>query len=463
MGRHKIPRNVEAEAALIGALMLNPKTFSEIMDIVDEDSFYVSKNAAVFKCIKELFMGGEPVDMVTVMEKAQELNLLGDIIQAAYLNELASTTPNSASALRYAEIVQDKSHRRNMMEIADVLSSNSQEDDTDTIEVTSKAISSLANGLIVSSKSATVEEAMRSMDERIQTYLDSDSKYIGVEMGMSNLDNYLEGMQQGHLGVITGYTSAGKTAISLNIFASYIIQGKKAVMFSLEMSPEQLMSRLIGIIADIPIWKILKGRMDETERERSELARALITKSGSKIYTDSTWGNIQMVMLKESVDRKTSLFILDYIQLVSVSGMNDYSGLKHVSKELQKQLQRFNIPMVCLSQISNENAKEDRPDIISTKGAGDIAASADWVIRLKNKEEQDIVNEYKENSIPLPISIYIQKNRHGGTGKCTLYFQTKTNKFFGSDNYDEDKYAQLIENIKGDQHADVIEDKFRKF
>lgn len=463
MGRHKIPRNTEAEEALLGSLMLSPKSFVEIMDIIDVDSFYVPKNQAVFRCIKELFINGEPVDTITVIEKATELSLLGDSFNASYLSSLAMETPNSYGAMKYAKIVQDKSLRRNMMEIADVLSTNSQEEDNDTIEVTSNAISQLANGLIVSSRSAGVGDALQNMDDRTAAYLASGSEYIGVEAGMSDLDNYLEGIQSGHLGVITGYTSAGKTAISLNIMASYINQGKKVVMFSLEMSPEQLMSRMIGILGDIPIWKIIKGKMDPVEKERADKARELMIKSGSKVYTDSNWSNIQMTMLKESVDKQTELFILDYIQLVSVSGMNDYAGLKHVSKELQTQLQRFNIPMVCLSQISNENAKEDRPDIISTKGAGDIAASADWVIRLKNKEDQDIINDYKKNNVPLPISVYIQKNRHGGTGKCTLYFQTKTNKFYGSDNYDEEQYADMIEQIKGDQHQDVLDDKFRKF
>lgn len=463
MGRHRIPRNIEAEQALLGSLMLSPKSFVEIMDIIDVDSFYSAKNQAVFKCIKDLFINGEPVDTITVMEKANELDLLGSSIQASYLSQIASETPNSSGAMKYAKIVQDKALRRNMMDIADVLSSNSQEDDNDTIEVTSDAISKLANGLIVSSKSSTVAEALKDMDTRIQAYIDSGSKYIGVEMDMSDLDKYLEGMQDGHLGVITGYTSAGKTAISLNIMASYIKQGKKVVMFSLEMSPEQLMSRLIGIIANIPIWKIRKGMMNELELSHAKTAREFITKSGSKVYSDSNWANIQMTMLKESVDKQTSLFILDYIQLVSVSGMNDYAGLKHVSKELQTQLQRFNIPMVCLSQISNENAKEDRPDIISTKGAGDIAASADWVIRLKNKEDQDTVNEFKSNDVPLPISVYIQKNRHGGTGKCMLYFHTNTNKFYGTDNYDEQKYRETIEMIKGSQNQDVLDDKLRRF
>lgn len=463
MGRHKIPRNNDAEKALLGGLMLRPKSLADILEFVDENSFYVPKHATIFKSMKSLFQNGDPIDLVSVAENMQEQKTLDEGGGISYLNGICSDVPSSSNVEYYAKIVQDKFQRRKAMEIADTLSGSSQEDDIDMIETISNAISSLASGLIIEKESSTIDSAITSLESRVQEYLDSGFEYLGTSLGMYDLDIRLEGMQRGHLGVVTGYTSSGKTAIALNVLASYVEKGKKVVMFSLEMSPAQLTSRILSILSGVPIWKIVKGKASYEEKILVEKATALLRRSNSKIYGDANWSNIQMTMLKESVDGDTELFILDYIQLVSVQGMNDYAGLKHVSKELQKQLQRFNIPMICLSQISNEMAKEDRPDIISTKGAGDIAASADWVIRLKNKEDQDTVNEFKVNDIPLPISIYIQKNRHGATGRCTLYFHTNTNKFFGSDNYEEENYVALIEEIKGDQHADVLESKLKKF
>jgi len=455
MGRHKIPRNLEAETSLIGSILLRPKAMIEVMDIVDENSFYNGQYGFIFKVMKELFQEGLPIDSISISEKASQMN--GSELKVSQLMEMSMGVSNSTIASYYARIVQDKYQRRKSMETADILIGSSQDDATDVAETISLAISSLASGLMVEKEDSTVDSGLFEMQKTAQLHSSSGKKYLGSETGMTDLDKKIEGIQDGHLGVITGYTSSGKTAIALNAFASYVILGKKVVMFSLEMSSAQLMSRICAIISGIPIHKIQKGVVPLADMPNFSRAMNLIKSSASKIYTDSNWSSIQMAMLKESASKDTSLFILDYIQLVTVDGMDDYKGLKHVSKCLQKQLQRFGVPMICLSQISNEMAKDDRPDIISTKGAGDIAASADWVIRLKNKEKQEVVDEFKDNYIPLPINVYIQKNRHGSTGRCNLYFDTHTNKFFGTDNYDFDRYKDKIFQIKGEGDDDINE------
>lgn len=457
MGRLTIPRNEEAEKALLASIMIKPKSFSNIIDIVDADSFYAEKNSEVFNAVNELYKRGDPIDMVTVTEEVYKDET--HKVTAVYINGLYSSQMNSKNAVYYAKIVQDKKRRRIMMEIADELRAQSQEEDTDTTEITSQAVADLTNSLVVSAVNPSLTQGLSDLSERIKLYQDSGRKYLGYETGMEDLDKLIEGIQDGHFGLVSGYTSAGKTAFALNIMASYIKQGRKVVMFSLEMSAAQLMARLISILSGVPIWVVSKGKWDKAQKDKVTEATKLLKDSGGMIYDDASWKNIQMSMLKESADKNTSLFILDYLQLIQTNHKSDYAGLSMVAKALQKNLKKFKIPMVALSQISNEQAKDDNPMFISTKGAGDLAASADWVVRLKNKESDlDVINDLKKNNIPLPIQCYVQKNRHGSTGMINLFFKTYTNKFINESDYDSSKYDKKVMNIIKDNKS--LEDEF---
>jgi replicative DNA helicase len=380
------------------------------------------------------------------------------------LNTIANDVPSSNNIEYYAKVVKDKYLRRNMMDAADRLRDSVQDDDIDSIESISAAISSLTDGLAIGGTNPDASHSLDMLKQSIDEFKASTNGLLGVSTGIGELDDKIYGMRSGHFGVLSAYSSTGKSAFALNMVASFIKQGKKVVFFSLEMSGAEIMARLISIISGVPTWVVQRGCSDDSQKELVLNAIKLIKDSGMRTYTDSSWNTIQMTMLKESVGNKADMFVLDYIQLVTSEEKSDYARLSRVAKELQKNLQRFKVPMLCLSQISNEQAKDMNPFIMSTKGAGDIAASADWVLLLQNAEQDmEIINKLKDEKIPLPIKCFIQKHRHGPTGMLSLNFETITGRFLDKNTYDESRYKNKLIQIHGSQSEFALQKEFEDF
>ena len=460
-GYIKIPRSKEAEEAVLGCILMRSESMSEIIDLISPDSFYTPNNAKIYQAMTDLFKQGEPIDLLTVSECIKNTD---PEFKVSHLNHVAMSVPSSTSILYYAKIVADKYQRRVMMQTAEKLRDSLQDDGIEAIESMGEAIGSLTNGIVIGGENPEANHSLSLLKQSIDEFKSSESGLLGVSTGIHEFDDNVYGMRPGHLGVLTAYSSGGKSAFSLNLAASFVKQGKKVVFFSLEMSGPQIMARLISIISGVPTWVVQRGASDEIQKVRVMEAIDMIKRSGFRTYTDSSWKAIQMTMTKESVGQKADLFVLDYIQLVTTNAKTDYAGLAMVAKGLQKNLQRFNIPMLCLSQISNEQAKDMNPFIMSTKGAGDIAASADWVILLQNAEQDmEIINELKRKKVPLPIKCYIQKHRHGPTGMIDLHFETITGIFMDRNNYDPSKYSgALIEinDIKEKQAESLDQEVF---
>lgn len=437
----KIPRNEEAEQALLGSMMLSPASIADVIEGLSPDSFYDNKNKQVFSSIYNLFSKGDPIDMVTVSEEMR--NSEENNVKISYIASLANSVPSSVRAGHYAKIVKDKYLRRKMMDTAERLRAGVQDDEVDSSHTMGEAISELTSSITNGGEDPTTGTAIDKLYGKIDEFVASGRTFYGAETGIKDLDYQLDGVQDGHFGIISGYTSVGKTSFMLNLLMAYLKAGKKVVFFSLEMSQSEIMLKLLSLMSGVKPFDIKRGKLPADSEHAEFLRKARLT-----VYTNSNWDRINMTMIKEAVGDKADVFFLDYIGLLQLSGGgSDYSNLAKVSKELQSNLQRFGIPMIALSQISNQQARDDNPNLISTKGAGDIAASADFVIRLKNKEEDnDILNEMKSQGIPLPVQCLVQKYRHGATGSLSLWFDIKTGKFLDKHNYDDSLYRdQLIE------------------
>ena len=449
----KIPRDTDAESAVLGSILLRPNSMAEVLDILSPESFYQPSNAEVYEVMTRLFKKGEPIDMITVSAEAKKDP--NTTITKSHIATLTSEVMTSSHILSYAKNVADKYQRRVMMQVAEDLRDSLQDEDVEAIESMGSAISSLTGGIIIGGDNPDASNSLDLLKESIDEFRASTNGLLGVSTGIQELDKKLYGMRKGHFGVLTAYSSTGKSAIALNITASFIKEGKKVVFFSLEMSGSQIMARLISIISGISTWIIERGEANETQKIEVLKAIELIKNSGLRTYIDCNWKAIQMTMVKESVGSKADLFVLDYLQLVTTEDKNEYAGMTRVSKELQKNLQRFKIPMLALSQISNEDAKEGNPFIMSTKGSGGIAASADWVILLQNAEQDmEMINDYKERKVPLPIKCFIQKHRHGPTGMIEMHYQTETGIFMDKHTYKAELYQRSLDQIlqrKGDK------------
>jgi len=443
------PQSLDAERAVLSVLMLGYERDRELLETVSEDSFHDPKNLELYKVIDELHRERVSVDSITIRDRIKS-NGLETILSHDYLNNIHDDRANSWSIGSYIKILKDKETRRNMLDAGHKLIEGANNETLDTTEQTGAVIANLTNQVGQGGVDASADRGIQDLRDQIKEYKAKDSEFLGHESGIRELDKKLDGIRDGHFGVITGYTSSGKTALALNIVAEFIKRGQKVVFFSLEMSPSQLISRLASILSTIPIWKISKGSTNAAEGEALKKAIDLIQVSGLKIYENPSLSSIEMTILKESADKDTSLFIVDYLGLVQSGMKSDYAGLKHISQKFQSIMKSFNVHLIALSQIDNAQIKDDNPFIIATKGSGDIAASADYVLRLKNKEaDADIISELKDNNIPLPIQLYIQKNRHGATGVINLYFQTEATIFQDDNSYKPELYAGRLEQMKG--------------
>lgn len=247
---------------------------------------------------------------------------------------------------------------------------------------------------------------------------------IGMSCGFKKIDKIIDGLRKGHLWTIGGYTGSGKTFISLNILVELIEQGKRCIYFSLEMSKIDILCRLLGIMTGINGLKILKGLTTQEERDKIQVAKQQIIDSGLSIYSNTNeLSAIRLSVSHEMMKKDVDIVMLDYLQLVKSGKQSEYETMKEVAIEFQSMAGKMNIPIILLSQISNEAAKNPNSRVIGYKGSGDIAAASDLALELMPAEQD--VNEYRRklnNGEPVDIKCIAKKNRHGAVGTVVMSF-----------------------------------------
>lgn len=260
---------------------------------------------------------------------------------------------------------------------------------------------------------------------------ETGQKYIGLETGFEKVDDLTDGVRKGHLWVIGGYTSTGKTMFALNLAKGLIEKEKKVAFYSLEMTRVEIMERLLGIFTGMPSRKITKGDLDEFENKDLKEALDFFNKNDLSVHgSKGTLNEILMSIKVEIMTRKIDCLFIDYGQLVATDDQSEYDTMRRISVELQTFAKQNKIPIILLSQISNESARNESP-VIGFKGSGAIAASADLAIELKTDK-----NESKEDRIAkiikgekIKVVLAIRKNRHGKTGEVDFWFDTKNGQF----------------------------------
>lgn len=450
----KQPHSREIELGVLSCLILGLERNKWAIDELTDSMFYIHEYKTICGAIKNIHSSGQSVSYLAVKEHVAKNNKTKDFDRfVSDMNQEKGESIFDSSTYSYhlkghIAILKDKERRRMLLSSAQKLVEVSQSNAEDINSGIGEVVSTLTDNSTSEEYDPSVEKAIADLDAQIKLYQENQKRYLGHESGFPEIDKKLDGLMDGHFGVVTGYTSAGKTAFALNIAASFIKRGQKVVFFSLEMSPSQLLTRLISIISLIPIHKVSKGLINDIERDKVNETIEIIKRSGMVIYESPDLDSIELTILKESADKNTKLFILDYLGLVQTKKQKDYEGLKYIAQRFQNIMKSFKVHLLALSQIDNAQIKDDNPFIISTKGSGDIGASADYVLRLKNKEtDLDVINDMKENLVPLPIQLYIQKNRHGQTGVVSLYFHTQTTTFEDESTYNPDVYKMRLDRI----------------
>lgn len=418
-----LPNNLEAEKAVLGSILLRPKTLLEVSGIITPDSFYSPKNGNLFRVFLELHKKDLPIDTISVSKENVEAN---------YLSELMDSVPVSTNAKYYAEEIAKAKTLRDVIEIGHKIVDVGFKQDYDNIPI---VLSELQKNLVDKKvKQSNILETFNDFDKRTEEYQEKKRNgidLIGLSCGYSKIDKIIDGLRKGHFWVIGGYSNLGKTTLSLNIVDALIKQGKRVVYYSLEMTDVDTVSRLLGIMCQENGITIIKGYSKNQEEVNTQ--RQKIIGSNFLVKTGiSELSEILMSMYEENIKSPVDLFIVDYIQNMKVKGArSEYETITTASVELQLNAQRLGIPTIALSQISNEGAKGSEMQLVASfKGSGAINASADLAMEIKigEKNNEERIEKIRRGE-KVHMKLIISKNRHGSVGYLDLLFDGSTGIF----------------------------------
>lgn len=426
----RLPHNVEAEQSVIGSMLLDPRCVPEVMEHLRSEDFYISQNKAIFEAIQSMFTLNESIDPVTVIDKLTIRGTLDKAGGRAYIMKLLEITPTAVNVAQYIKIVRDKAVLRNLdettAEIHDIIASGEGEADA-VVEIAEQKIYEIRSEKKTKGM-APIRDVLENTYAHLGNLAKNAGKLPGVPTGFSTVDAFLSGLNDSDFIILAANTGVGKTSFALNICSNAAKScGKAVVVFSLEMSNEQLALRLIAGEALIDSRKLRTGLLDEDEWVA--IAHASETLANTKIYlADATGVTVNEMKAKcRRLNEDIGLVIVDYLQLVQ-SGVrtdNRATEVAMISRALKIMAKDLNVPILCLSQLSRSSDKQERrPRLSDLRESGAIEQDADVVMIL-----------YRENpETPETVKLLIEKNRHGSTGDIDLHWDGKYTKFTSIDN-----------------------------
>lgn len=431
------PQNIDSERALLGSLMLRPDGMYDVADVVTRESFYVDKNRIVFDAMIELHTRHEPIDLLSVSARLKERGKFESIGGGSYLAELVDGVPSSSNAKYYAEMIQRKYILRTLIEAAEHISElgyNEAEEIETVLDEAEKKIYSITNAS-VTKKFVNIKDTLEEAWERLDTLHKGGTELRGVPSGFPLLDNLLSGFQKSDLIILAARPSMGKTTLALDIARQAAIQHNVPVgIFSLEMSTQQLVDRMLSAEARVNAWKLRTGKLSLDE-DFDRLRNSLEKLSKAPIFIDDQSGNTIMKMRSAARKLKSEhglgLIIVDYLQLMTTtknhdSMVNQVTEISHSLKALAKDL---DVPVIALSQLSRAvESRGGRPRLSDLRDSGSIEQDADVVMFIHREDKQD-----KNSDRPNIADILIEKHRNGPVGSMQLYFDEEKSTFLSID------------------------------
>ena len=433
---HRVPpQNLEAEKSILGGLMLECEAWDEVSDIIRPDDFYSPANKKIYDVISYLASKGRPSDLITVSEILVTRNELDTVGGSSYLLELLDATPSAANILSYAQIVKEKSLLRHIIKISQgfierAFSQNFEDvdkfiDDCES-NIFSLAQKTAANGLVPTS------QLVQTSLEKLQELFAMKGELTGLSSGFNELDNLSAGLQPSELIILAARPSMGKTALSLNILLHIALRTKKKVAyFSVEMSKESVMSRLLANEAHIALSNIRVGRL--TNEDWSRLIPAASTIGDSAIFIDDSSDLSPLDVRAKSRRMKAKhgldLIIIDYLQLMTMktkveSREREVSEMSRTLKAVAKEL---DIPILALAQLNRgvEGRSDRRPMLSDLRESGSIEQDADMIMMLYREDYYDKTNTEAKGI----AEIIIGKQRNGPTGTIKLHWEPEYGRF----------------------------------
>ncbi|MBU0572300.1 replicative DNA helicase [Patescibacteria group bacterium] len=424
------PHSNEAEESVLGALLLDKDAIIAVAEFLSSEDFYDDRHKTIFESCVDLYEERIPIDVLTVAERLKKKRTLKKIGGASYLAEIANKVPTAAHVEHYGKIVKDAATKRSLMIAATKLVDFSLDDSLAASELLDKAESAVfaLTQRHLTQAFTSVREALTESFDRLDELHKQAEGLRGVPTGFKDLDDTLAGMQRSNLLVLAARPGIGKTSLALNIAQNLAVKHNRPVgFFSLEMSREELVDRLLVTQADIDAWRLKTGKL--TEDDFTKLSNAMGELAEAPLYIDDTPALSILEMRTKArrlqVEKGVDLLIVDYLQLARSRNLeNRVQEVSEISQGLKNLARELKLPVLAISQLSRaveHRGGEKRPQLADLRDSGSIEQDADVVMFLWKEDEE------KQENIVLDIA----KHRNGPLRSLKLFFRGDRIKFYG--------------------------------
>lgn len=434
------PQNTEAEASLLGAILIDTDAIVKIADLIRAEDFYEERHQRIYEAIVYLYERHSPIDVLTLSDQLKGTGFLDMVGGASYLTELTNFVPTATHVEQYAQIVSQKSLRRRLIKASQDIVGFGYDEARGLQELIEEAESRLfeVSQRHVKQDITSIETILSESFDRLDELHKDSGKLRGVPTGFKDMDNILAGLNRSDLLILAARPAMGKTAFSLNLAHNVAVQSNEAVLiFSLEMSKEQLVDRMLSMESGVDAWALRTGNLTDADFEK--IGQAMGTLSEAPIFIDDTPGitvsDLRTKARREAHLRPIGLIVVDYLQLMSGGARfggegNRVQEISEISRGLKGIARELNVPLIALSQLSRsvENRHPQIPQLADLRESGSIEQDADVVAFIYREEYYNPETDRKNIT-----DILIKKHRHGATGTVELYFDRDKQRFRGVD------------------------------
>lgn len=445
------PQAIEAEKALLGAIMLKPECMYDITDILTEQSFYVDKHRLIYKAMRDLFAKSDPIDVLSVSARLKSVKNMERIGGSSYLTDLVNSVPATANASYYADLVAKACTLRLLISAAEYIAELGFDEGTDIEEILDSAEKKMyeitnAPGL---HKFVSMQESLGEAWDRIDHLHNSKEDMRGIPTGYKDLDTLLAGLQKSDLIILAARPSVGKTSLALDIARQTAVNyGTPVGIFSLEMSSQQLVDRMLASEARVDAWKLRTGNLT-TDAEFQKIRDAIDRLQNAPIFIDDKPANnilgMRSVARRLKREHGLGLIIVDYLQMMAPTKTHGGDSLvqqvTEISRALKSLARELDVPVLALSQLSRAvEQRGGKPRLSDLRDSGSIEQDADVVMFIHRDDKGN-----PDSDRPNIAEIMVEKHRNGPVGKIELYFDEKKTSFLSIEKSDFGVFEEKIE------------------
>jgi replicative DNA helicase len=442
------PQNTEAEASLLGALLIDSDAIVKIADSVQALDFFEPRHQRIYEAIVQLYESHEAIDVLTLTDRLRSNGHLENVGGPAYLTELTNFVPTAAHVEQYADIVAQKALRRRLIAASKDIVGLGYDESKQLRELIEEAETRLfeVSQTHIKQNVISLETILAESFDRLDDLHKDKQKIRGIPTGFKDIDEKLAGFQRSDLVILAARPSMGKTALALNFAHNVAVQANEPVLvFSLEMSKEQLVDRLLSMESGVDAWALRTGNLTDADFEK--IGHAMGTLSEAQIFIDDSPGitisDLRTKARREAHQRPLGLIIVDYLQLMSGGGRyagdgNRVQEISEISRGLKGVARELNVPVLALSQLSRsvESRSPQIPQLADLRESGSIEQDADVVAFIYREEYYNPETDRKKLT-----DIFIKKHRNGPTGGVELYFDNEKQRFRSVDTRHQDPFG----------------------